>query len=753
MQVRWPWWNPSGERSSAALSLTISQKLIALIVMLMIGVVGALATFLATRQLEGLRDDLYDKARTYGAVIAQQARSAIAFSDHETAREVLGSFADDHDVASIRLYTSTGDVLFSQGEASSWAPRAMRVTSPRVVATRTRVAAVVPVTSIEGPRGTLVLELSTAALEQERRQVAVMSTVTGLVALILSSLVAWWIANRLTRRLRVIAEVATKVADGDLAQQAVNDLARDEIGLLATAFNKMLAQLRRLIAHIQELAQREKERLETLVSERTAQLERRNVEMRQVFDQVDQGLIIVDLDGALADEHSAAVERWLGPLPEPRNLLAYVRQFAPAMADWFELTWMSLDDGSLPIEVALVQLPSRFEVSGRQLDLSYKPFTDTGGSRRILVVITDVTAAIQRQLAARHERETAALMSWLLRDLRGAQAFLAEVTSLIDRLGQPESEAHFRRLLHTIKGSCALAELSSLAELSHELETLDDDDPAGARARVPELATRWNAATSRLRAGLADAADRVDVYPRDLRSLERAIARDAPHPELARLVASWRDERVAPRFERLAEHARQLAARLGKAPVQILVEVDPELRLPEERWAPFWAAFIHPINNAVDHGLLTPAERDARAERAGVARPQLGELRLGARVEGGLITIEVHDNGAGIDWARVAEAARRRGLPAETAADLTEALFADGLSTRAEVTMSSGRGVGMAALRQVVEATGGEIFVESEPARGTTLRFTWPIAERPHALARPPQFPHETSREIACIVS
>ncbi len=734
--------------SPAKLRFTISQKLIALIVLLMIGVVGALAMSLSARQLDELNDDLLGKARTYGTLMAQQTTSAVAFSDRETAREVLSSLAVDTDVVAVRLYTATGEELFASGVASRWAPEAIRAREPRLFSTGPRVATVVPVISLEGPRGTLVIELSTQVLRSEQHHVALMALLTGLSAIALGALIAWWIASHLARRLRAIATVATKVADGDLEQQPVQDEARDELGLLATAFNKMLAQLRQLIERIQEMARLEKDRLETLVSERTAQLELKNLEMRQVFDQVDQGLLIATPDGSLADERSAAVERWLGPPPPSQNLIDYVRQVAPAVADWFELTWLSLGDGLLPMDVALAQIPSSFAVDGRHLELSYKPFTDAAGALRILVVITDVTAAVLRQRRERDERETVTLMSRLLSDRRGALAFVDEVSSLVDRLtasisgGAPLGEAELRRILHTIKGSCAVEQLDSLAELAHQLETLADEDLAAARARAAELGERWRTVSAPIRALLAAALERADVRERDLEQLEAGLARGAPHAELARLVASWRDERVALRFERLAEHARQVAAKLGKEPFEIRVEVDEELRLPEERWAPFWAVLVHPINNAVDHGLLPPAER----ARAG--RPETGLIRLCARAEPGRIVIEIHDDGAGIDWAQVAASAHRLGLAAETAAELTEALFHDGLSTRSEVTMSSGRGVGMAALRQIVAATGGDLELHGSPTTGTTLRFTWS-----RALTLRPRSSTSLTGKIPCIAS
>ena len=66
------------------------------------------------------------------------------------------------------------------------------------------------------------------------------------------------------------------------------------------------------------------------------------------------------------------------------------------------------------------------------------------------------------------------------------------------------------------------------------------------------------------------------------------------------------------------------------------------------------------------------------------------------------------------------------GLPSETQADLQEALFADGLSTREFATETSGRGVGMSSLKEATVSLGGRIEIESVPQQGTTMRFIFP---------------------------
>src|SRR6266700_8379957 len=78
--------------------LSISQKLIALIAILVTLIVGSLSGYFSSRHIAELTRQLVGRADIYGALLATQVAPAIAFRYRETAREVLGSLAIDPDV-------------------------------------------------------------------------------------------------------------------------------------------------------------------------------------------------------------------------------------------------------------------------------------------------------------------------------------------------------------------------------------------------------------------------------------------------------------------------------------------------------------------------------------------------------------------------------------------------------------------------------------------------------------------------------
>jgi len=133
-------------------------------------------------------------------------------------------------------------------------------------------------------------------------------------------------------------------------------------------------------------------------------------------------------------------------------------------------------------------------------------------------------------------------------------------------------------------------------------------------------------------------------------------------------------------------------------------------------------ALGHLVRNAVVHGLETSAER-ARSGKS-----VSGTVKVTAAVRGGEVLIEVADDGAGIDPGQLRQAAAAKGIALADGEDPFEVLFASGFSTKASADLSSGRGVGLAAVRDAVRRQGGRIEVRSERGRGTAFRLWLPLS-------------------------
>ena len=136
---------------------------------------------------------------------------------------------------------------------------------------------------------------------------------------------------------------------------------------------------------------------------------------------------------------------------------------------------------------------------------------------------------------------------------------------------------------------------------------------------------------------------------------------------------------------------------------------------------------VHVLRNAVDHGIESPAEREA------AGKDPTGHVSLTAERERDHVIIEVSDDGGGLDPDQLREKAVDEGVKSREAVEAMEddevydLVFHPGFSTAEEVTDVSGRGVGMDVVRTTARDLDGSVSIESEPGEGSTVRFRLPV--------------------------
>jgi chemotaxis protein histidine kinase CheA/ActR/RegA family two-component response regulator len=177
-------------------------------------------------------------------------------------------------------------------------------------------------------------------------------------------------------------------------------------------------------------------------------------------------------------------------------------------------------------------------------------------------------------------------------------------------------------------------------------------------------------------------------------------------------------------LEPLRRTVRDLCRHSGKEAE--LTVTGAELSLDRRVLEALQGPLAHLVRNAIDHGLELPAEREAKG------KPREGALLLEVRQQGNTVSIELSDDGSGLDAERIREVALRKGIaPAEelsamATAQIHQLVFRPGFTTREEANEISGRGVGLDAVRNQVQALRGAVEVHSAPGRGTRFVLTMP---------------------------
>jgi chemotaxis protein histidine kinase CheA/CheY-like chemotaxis protein len=258
------------------------------------------------------------------------------------------------------------------------------------------------------------------------------------------------------------------------------------------------------------------------------------------------------------------------------------------------------------------------------------------------------------------------------------------------------------------------------ADKVHELLAVVGETEIDARA-LEQRVRRLTELAGRVRSGREDELPQLLAAVDALREpAEDHAARLAEVRSAASRLAMVPVGSITRRFPRLVH---DLAIRTGKK-VQLVVEGE-DVELDKQVLDAIAESLGHLVTNAVDHGCDRPDER------ANAGKPAVATVRVQVRGEAGAVTVEVSDDGPGIDEQQVRGAAARAGLPVPADAmdgeDLLTVLCTPALSTRAEVSESSGRGVGLDAVRDAVDGLGGTLGLDTTPGAGSTFRVTVPV--------------------------
>ena len=225
--------------------------------------------------------------------------------------------------------------------------------------------------------------------------------------------------------------------------------------------------------------------------------------------------------------------------------------------------------------------------------------------------------------------------------------------------------------------------------------------------------------TQSMLSGFADG-----INPNDLDRLRQGLSQLARNTrELQESVMQIRMLPISFAFNRFPRIVHDLSRKLAKKVELKLTGEGTELdkTVLEKISDPL----VHLVRNALDHGLETPDRRLAAGKQ------ETGTIELAAFHEGGNIIIEVRDDGAGLNKAKILQKARERGLiPADQELNdeqIDNLIFMPGFSTAEQISDVSGRGVGMDVVRRNINDLGGHVQISSREGRGSTIRIRLPL--------------------------
>ncbi len=503
--------------------------------------------------------------------------------------------------------------------------------------------------------------------------------------------------------------------------------------------------------------------LEKIVEARTATIREHQRDLRMILNNLEEGLLTIDLDGQIVGEGSRAINEWFGKPAAGEKLAKWMGASDATFGEWLEVSLESVKDGFLPVEITLAQLPTRLKRGDRTYSVRYQLMDNaeapsapvsfkenaqdglveaaripdlvsrheralcaTEQREKILVIISDITEALKSEAAEQYQNDLMQAFQHMVRDKVGFVEFLTEADGIIQSLqtGQYDDLEHLKRLVHTLKGNSAIFGIRRVSEICHSIEnSIAENHESPTETELTALDQAWHKIRADIAGLMGEARERnIEIDDAEYETILNAVRTSVDIGTLARMVESWRLEPAGKRLSRIEQQIKGIAERMGKTNIDVRIESN-DLRFNSERFAPFWSAFIHVLRNTVDHGI------EDREERQKSGKPEQSLIRVSTAVRDNRFLVTVQDDGPGVDWERLHAKAAELGISGSADLKSAELLCLPGLSSKDSVTEMSGRGVGMTALADACKPLGGTIEVESERGVGTRIAFLFPKNE------------------------
>ncbi|HXH30849.1 MAG TPA: HAMP domain-containing protein [Bacteriovoracaceae bacterium] len=550
------------------------------------------------------------------------------------------------------------------------------------------------------------------------------------ISLLIGTFSARWLTWHLDELTHAAQELEKENFD---VQIEVNG--KDEFATLGTSFNNMSGRIRNLL---EELRIYNLE-LEEKVKLRTRELQSLTDIQDGMLNALGQGFVIIDKEHKILPVYSKAAESMFEVIPnkvDPAAIMGVGETEGQAFKEFFELVFnnvISFDD------MAKLAPELRTNSKNQKIQLSYAPINgaESKDAEYVLIVGTDKTAEMENMEKFKKEWNFSQMIQKIASNRFALNKIISESLNMlakcVDCLHTDEeySIRVIQRLVHTIKGSFSYFYIQEITQLCHDLETFlgtyydEKHVPTGLAATIAE----------RIMAIEVSLECYVEHYDSIIQYKDSATNKSVPNsslvsfsnllkerdPELQELFSQrFFKTKVGPYFQMYPSVVEELGEKLGKDVVFKIVGENVEV--PDGPWEEIFQQFIHFIRNSVDHGI------EKSEERIAAGKFPVGEITFAfehheSHGEESLI-VTLKDDGKGVDWERIAA----KDPSVTCLEDALERIKTGGISSKDEVSETSGRGVGVSSLFSAVDEFGGTSKFTSTWGVGMSIVLRLPFA-------------------------
>lgn len=576
----------------------------------------------------------------------------------------------------------------------------------------------------------------------------------GIMLLSLAAFIGIVLASNIAKPIQKLVEFTQKIAGNDFSGR-IKVKTRDELGVLASAFNYMSEEIEDLLGSkelmIEDLIRTQgklkelNEGLEQKVQERTAKLENAYMFIDAAVNSLDQGLFVINREGQVHSFATKSCENLFGQDVIGTNFPDLIPKTGPdhdsTLYKWIDVVFQEMlpfysSKGLGPKEVSHGKIT---EDDYRHIKLNYFAMRNKEEElSNIVVVATEDTAEMKTKALFDEQKDKVDMILTILSRKDAFLRFVKESKKIIKyfetySINNDPGYEQAKYYLHTLKGNFSLFSVTTVSKFCHEIENnIMKGETDDFNLMVVELLQRiknFLAFASKLVGhDLLGSEEFIEVSQQLVNNLGDLI-KSGRFEELLHL---YNEMFVYKTFEELftsyEDSTVQLAQSLGKEMNPFVYETHG-FKIDPTPFNGVIGTLVHLFRNIADHALEQPATREENG------KPRQGTIRVEVlpvdSVNGEeYFCLAISDDGKGIDHNIIAKVLKEKGLWDDwkqyQPEYLVSAIFEDGFSTSEQVTDLSGRGVGMSAIKDEVISLGGKIKIKTVVGEGTSFYLILP---------------------------
>ncbi len=476
------------------------------------------------------------------------------------------------------------------------------------------------------------------------------------------------------------------------------------------------------------------------LSELNKQIEKSKEKVDILLDNAGQGFLTFDKNFLIDAEYSKECNKLLGESIENKDIsqLLFKEQ---EKIEFFKNTLLTALAEPMDIKrnSYLSLLPKIILLNKKAVKLEYKILENN----YFMMILTNITTQKKLENKIRKEQEVFKMIVTIVSESEifyDTKKFFLE---FLDSTGDIKNKNlnDLYRVVHTFKGTFSQLYMQNIVQLLHKTESkiskaiknkseIAFDDIIDVKSLKKEFESTLDIISEILGKEFLNEDNYIKIDLSNIHELQEKIShvlneKDMATPECQEIlyrVQNLSRQRLISILKPYVSLVEQLSKKFEKEIDPLKITGDVELTI-DERIKPFIKSLIHVFRNCVDHGIET------QEERAEKNKNETGEITCKFKQENGTLTIEICDDGAGINEEKLLRRLNENGLDTDkfSKEDLLNTVFYENISTKNTIDEISGRGMGMSAVKTELDKLQGSVEIQSKKDEGSCFKFTIPL--------------------------